>query len=38
MKEVALALDITEGRVSQLHSQALGKLKKMFVREYGDIN
>lgn len=38
MKEVALALDITEGRVSQLHSQALGKLKKMFQREYGDIN
>lgn len=38
MKEVALALDITEGRVSQLHSQALGKLKKMFAREYGDIN
>jgi len=38
MKEVALALDITEGRVSQLHSQALAKLKKMFVREYGEIN
>ena len=38
MKEVALALDITEGRVSQLHSQALGKLKKMFQRDYGDIN
>lgn len=38
MKEVASALDITEGRVSQIHSQALGKLKKMFVREFGDIN
>ena len=38
MKEVASALDITEGRVSQLHSQALGKLKNMFMREYGDIN
>ena len=37
MKEVASALDITEGRVSQLHSQALGKLKQMFMREYGDI-
>lgn len=35
MKEVAQALDITEGRVSQLHAQALGKLKKMFVREHG---
>ena len=38
MKEVASALDITEGRVSQLHSQALGKLKQMFMREYGDIS
>lgn len=38
MKEVASALNITEGRVSQLHSQALGKLKHMFMREYGDIN
>jgi len=38
MKEVASALDITEGRVSQLHSQALGKLKKMFTCEFGDIN
>ncbi len=37
MKEVASTLDITEGRVSQLHSQALGKLKQMFIREYGDI-
>lgn len=38
MKEVAATLDITEGRVSQIHSQALGKLKKMFLREYGDIS
>jgi RNA polymerase sigma factor for flagellar operon FliA len=37
MKEVAFALDVTEGRVSQLHSQALRKLKTMFMREYGDI-
>lgn len=36
MKEVAAVLEITEGRVSQLHSQALGKLKKMFLRHYGD--
>lgn len=38
MKEVAAVLDITEGRVSQLHSQALGKLKKMFMRHYGEIS
>lgn len=38
MKEVAMALDITEGRVSQLHSQALGKLKKMFYCEFGDFS
>lgn len=38
MKEVASALDITEGRVSQIHSQALAKLKQMFIREHGDIN
>ena len=38
MKEVASALDITEGRVSQLHSQALKKLRTMFKREFGDIS
>ncbi|MFO8032436.1 MAG: FliA/WhiG family RNA polymerase sigma factor [Desulfohalobiaceae bacterium] len=34
MKETAEVLQITEGRVSQLHSQALGKLRRMF-REQG---
>ncbi len=37
MKEVAMTLEITEGRVSQIHSQALGKLKKMFQLQHGDI-
>ncbi len=36
MKEVALALDVTEGRVSQIHSQALAKLKKMFHQQHGN--
>lgn len=36
MKEIALALEITEGRVSQIHSQALAKLRKMFRHEHGD--
>ncbi|WP_419788081.1 FliA/WhiG family RNA polymerase sigma factor [Pseudodesulfovibrio sp.] len=30
MKETAEVMEITEGRVSQLHSQALGKLRKTF--------
>jgi RNA polymerase sigma factor for flagellar operon FliA len=34
MKETAQVMEITEGRVSQLHSQALGKLKKMFKARY----
>ncbi|MDK2957433.1 MAG: polymerase sigma factor FliA [Desulfovibrionales bacterium] len=34
MKETAQVMDITEGRVSQLHSQALGKLKKLFKARY----
>ncbi|MFW5837502.1 MAG: FliA/WhiG family RNA polymerase sigma factor, partial [Desulfovibrionaceae bacterium] len=34
MKETAQVMEITEGRVSQLHSQALGKLKKMFQARY----
>ncbi|WP_461834237.1 sigma-70 family RNA polymerase sigma factor, partial [Desulfothermus sp.] len=29
MKEVAEVLNITEGRVSQLHSQAIKKLRKI---------
>ncbi len=35
MKEVALALEVTEGRVSQIHSQALAKLRKMFHQQHG---
>ncbi len=35
MKEVSQVLDITEGRVSQLHSQAIGKIQKKF-SEYHD--
>lgn len=38
MKEIAAALDVTEGRVSQIHSQALGKLKKMFHQLHGKID
>lgn len=37
MKEVALALDVTEGRVSQIHSQAMAKLKKMFHQRHGNL-
>ncbi|NCD25510.1 MAG: FliA/WhiG family RNA polymerase sigma factor [Deltaproteobacteria bacterium] len=37
MKEVALTLEVTEGRVSQIHSQALAKLKKMFRQEHGNL-
>lgn len=32
MRETAMVMDITEGRVSQLHSQALAKLRKKLVR------
>jgi RNA polymerase sigma factor for flagellar operon FliA len=35
MKETAEVLDITEGRVSQLHSQALKKLRSLFRQEKG---
>ncbi|WP_243545986.1 FliA/WhiG family RNA polymerase sigma factor [Pseudodesulfovibrio tunisiensis] len=34
MKETAEVMDITEGRVSQLHSQALKKLRKNFRARY----
>jgi RNA polymerase sigma factor for flagellar operon FliA len=34
MRETAEVMDITEGRVSQLHSQALDKLKKKFKSQY----
>jgi len=34
MRETAVVMEITEGRVSQLHSQALGKLRKMFKTQY----
>lgn len=35
MRETAEVMDITEGRVSQLHSQALGKLRTKFRAQYG---
>ncbi|EMG37841.1 RNA polymerase, sigma 28 subunit, SigD/FliA/WhiG [Desulfocurvibacter africanus PCS] len=34
MRETANVMEITEGRVSQLHSQALGKLRKLFKDQY----
>lgn len=34
MKETAEVMDITEGRVSQLHSQALAKLREKFKSQY----
>lgn len=37
MRETAEIMGITEGRVSQLHSQALGRLRKEFVSLYGNI-
>jgi len=36
MREAAEIIGVTEGRISQLHSQALAKLKKMFFSEYGE--
>lgn len=38
MKEIAATLDVTEGRISQMHSQALAKLKKMFQQRHGVIS
>ena len=35
MRETAEIMGITEGRVSQLHSQALGRLRKEFLNLYG---
>ena len=35
MRETAEIMGITEGRVSQLHSQALGRLRKEFASLYG---
>ncbi|MFW5721759.1 MAG: FliA/WhiG family RNA polymerase sigma factor [Desulfohalobiaceae bacterium] len=35
MREAAEVMGITEGRVSQLHSQALGKLRSQFRLRYG---
>ncbi|NLY41055.1 MAG: FliA/WhiG family RNA polymerase sigma factor [Desulfovibrionales bacterium] len=37
MKEIALTLDVTEGRISQIHSQALAKIKKMYMQQHGDL-
>lgn len=36
MREVAEVMGVTEGRVSQLHSQALARLRREFLRQYGD--
>lgn len=36
MRETAEVLGITEGRVSQLHSQALNRLRKAFLASYGE--
>ena len=36
MRETAEVLGITEGRVSQLHSQALSRLRRQFVSRYGE--
>lgn len=36
MRETAEIMQITEGRVSQLHSQALMRLRRNFLAKYGD--
>jgi len=33
MKEIAKVLDITESRVSQIHSQAIGKIKRRLIKK-----
>ncbi|GAU09049.1 FliA/WhiG family RNA polymerase sigma factor [Desulfoplanes formicivorans] len=37
MREIAQVLEVTEGRVSQLHSQAIKKLREKFSTAYGSI-
>lgn len=36
MRETAEVMGITEGRVSQLHSQALSRLRREFFQQYGE--
>lgn len=36
MREVAEVMDVTEGRVSQLHSQALTRLRREFYNRFGE--
>lgn len=38
MRETAEVMGITEGRVSQLHSQALERLRREFFNQYGNID
>ena len=38
MREVADVMSITEGRVSQLHSQALARLRKEFRSRHGEVS
>ncbi len=37
MREAAEVMGITEGRVSQLHTQALARLRKEFIGRHGDL-
>lgn len=37
MREAAEAMGITEGRVSQLHTQALTRLRREFLKKYGEV-
>lgn len=38
MSETASVMGITEGRVSQLHSQALTRLRREFLNQYGNVD
>ena len=38
MREAAEVMGITEGRVSQLHSQALTRLRREFTQQFGETN
>lgn len=38
MREISEVLEITEGRVSQLHSQALSRLRRQMLKEYQEVN